>query len=63
MIIPVWVDKNKDAELIRWLGCKTNRSAFVRLVLYERMGEMNRGKSSSGNGDIDEDILKSIENL
>lgn len=39
MILPLYVDKDKDSNLIEWLNSKTNRSSFIRLVLYEKMKE------------------------
>jgi hypothetical protein len=34
MIIPVWVDPNKDRRLIDWLNSKTNKSASIREIIY-----------------------------
>jgi hypothetical protein len=61
MIIPVYVDENKDKELIKWLSEQTNRSAFIRYVLYERMnGYISRIEKVEK---IDSEIFNSIENL
>jgi hypothetical protein len=61
MIIPVYVDENKDKELIKWLSEQTNRSAFIRYVLYEKMnGYTNRIEKVER---IENEIFDSIENL
>lgn len=43
MIIPFNVHKEKDKELIDWLTAKTNRSAFMRIVLYNAMKQEKQG--------------------
>jgi 2-phospho-L-lactate guanylyltransferase (CobY/MobA/RfbA family) len=41
MIIPLYVDKNKDSRLIEFLDNQTNRSAFVRLLIYQYIDKIN----------------------
>jgi hypothetical protein len=60
MIIPVWVDEKKDKKLIEWLGEKTNRSAFIRFVLYEKMHE-NEAKYEKIPRNIEENSKESEE--
>jgi hypothetical protein len=61
MIIPIYVDINKDKELIKWLSEQTNRSAFIRYVLYEKMnGYTSRTEKVER---IENEIFDSIENL
>lgn len=57
MIIPVYVDEKKDAELVRWLSEQTNRSAYVRFVLYEKMKRNGEFSDISGN------YFKNSENI
>jgi hypothetical protein len=35
--IPFYVDDEKDVKLLAWLNSQTNRSAFIRLKLYDCM--------------------------
>jgi hypothetical protein len=63
MIIPMWVDEKKDKRLIDWLNSKTNRSAFMRLVLYDKM-EGNRVSNVGVYDDkVEDDFMRCIENL
>lgn len=72
MIIPMWVDGNKDVVLVKWLKSQTNTSAFMRFVLYEKMNEI-QGNIEKNQGNvvnlkekvdkIDDDFMNSIENL
>jgi hypothetical protein len=71
MIIPVYVDEKKDAELLKWLNEQTNRSAFVRFVLYEKMknGRVfsenieNIFKNHEKSAEIEDSFINSIGNL
>lgn len=63
MIISLWVDSEKDEKLIEWLRGKTNRSAFIRFVLYEKMNGIS-GFSEIGenNKNFNENERNFIEN-
>jgi hypothetical protein len=68
MIIPLWVDENKDKRLIGWLNEQTNRSAFIRFILYEKMeGNVKYIEKSEKiyekSVEIDDNLINCIENL
>jgi hypothetical protein len=59
VIIPLWVDEKKDAALIKWLTKQTNRSAFIRCVLYDRMD----GVKVEREVEIEDELMKCIDGL
>jgi hypothetical protein len=65
MIIPMVVDKDKDAALIEWLNGKTNRSAFMRFTLYEKMegNAIKRTENHEKVVEIEDSLIKSLEGL
>jgi hypothetical protein len=75
MIINMVVDDVEDKELVEWLNYQgkhypgvRNRSAFMRLVLYEKMRKNDENyvifnKKFEKNNEIDDNLFESIEGL
>lgn len=66
MMIPLHYDPIKDKELIDWLNTKSNRSAFIRFVLYEykdRVAQWQPPKEEEDNGFNLDNIMNSVDEL
>jgi hypothetical protein len=46
-MLPLYFNPDNDKELLEWLKKKTNRSAFMRTILYDRMILETRGQTLS----------------
>jgi hypothetical protein len=69
------VDDIEDKELVEWLNYQgkhypgvRNRSAFMRLILYEKMRKNDENcvkfiKKNENKIEIDDDLMNSIEGL
>lgn len=65
MIIPLWVNEDKDKELIDWLNTKTNKSAVIREVLYSYIKGIGFNNSNLVNKEteIDDNFMNSLKSF
>lgn len=67
MIINVYMDKEKDKDLIDWLNSFTNRSSAIRMFLYQAKqghslsGQINKPDMSNNAPNITEDKPMEID--